>query len=500
MPVPRTENRQARLDAAIALFRSEASASGYVVEEVRLRLPVPDVDVMPRVIIAQNNAGAATPPPFPRSKQHRAMPAYPYGHGPDHMQIPATETYSTSTGIAFAIPPKTVTSSVSPYRNGKGESNGGVKRTVSGSVVFHPIQPKTVAPRQGTTPPPTSSVHTENKEGESVSAQKAVGEKMNGQHATGVGSGGSANGKFWKTVIGGDKGRAILKAAESMQRMRHGMVGSRAMDDSGKTMKGVTQTQPPTTSVKGEAGVDTKRHLSPAKKRKSDNSKDNEEEAGETTLHINGHSIPESHVQLLLSSAADISAREEERKRSSGSSTEHTGIHMEEKRSKSPPSRAIAPKLKPAVTHTKQVSSRNRKDGSERSTSRSSAARPFKCTRCPSSFDRDGHLRVHILAVHEKKRPFVCQVCDASFGHSSSLLRHVRTVHQASPAIGSGKSGSRNGNRNSDSRVHSDDNDEDEIDDSKKHFRCSVCAQAFDRVALLNRHVANKHPLKSERL
>ena len=61
------ENRQARLDAAIALFRSEASASGYVVEEVRLRLPVPDVDVMPRVIIAQQNLGN-TPPPFPRAK------------------------------------------------------------------------------------------------------------------------------------------------------------------------------------------------------------------------------------------------------------------------------------------------------------------------------------------------------------------------------------------------------------------------------------------------
>lgn len=495
------ESRQARLDAAIALFRSEASASGYVVEEVRLRLPVPDVDVMPRVIIAQNNAGAGTPPPFPRSKQHRAMPPYPYGHGPDRMQIPAAETYTTSTGIAFPIPSKAVTSSVSPYRNGKAESNGGVKRTVSGSVVFHPIQPKTGAHRQGATPPSNNLVHAEQNVAEFVSTQKPVADKLNGQHANGIGNGGTANGKFWKTVIGGDKGRAILKAAESMQRMKHGMIGSRTIDDSEKTMKAGIQTQPPTTFVEGEARVDTRRHPSPAKKRKSDtNAADHEEEEGETTLHINGHSIPESHVQLLLSSAADISAREEERKRSSGSSTEHNGIHREEKRSQSPPSRAIVPKLKTAPMHTKPVSSRSRKDGSDRSTSRSSAARPFKCTRCPSSFDRDGHLRVHILAVHEKKRPFVCQVCDASFGHSSSLLRHVRTVHQASPAIGSGKSGSRNGNRNSDSRVQSDDNDEDEVDDSKKHFRCSVCAQAFDRVALLNRHVANKHPLKSERL
>lgn len=172
--------------------------------------------------------------------------------------------------------------------------------------------------------------------------------------------------------------------------------------------------------------------------------------------------------------------------------------------------------------------------------------RPFKCRLCSSSFDRDGHLRVHILAVHEKKRPFVCQICNSSFGHSSSLLRHVRTVHQTAPqaadiigtqlrsgrrqvssslALLSSSSSGMKGNRgsvaagNSSNRKHNyhstggsaglksviskhdHGNKGLRHDASFEHrpFRCSMCAQTFSKVALLNRHVASKHPISSMR-
>lgn len=168
--------------------------------------------------------------------------------------------------------------------------------------------------------------------------------------------------------------------------------------------------------------------------------------------------------------------------------------------------------------------------------------RPFKCRLCPSSFDRDGHLRVHILAVHEKKRPFVCQICNSSFGHSSSLLRHVRTVHQTAPqaadiigtqlrsgrrqvspsmaflSSSSGMKGNRGsvgaGNKHNyhhsaggSTGLKSIINKHERSNKSLRHamgfehrpFRCSVCSQTFAKVALLNRHVASKHPISSMR-
>lgn len=126
----------------------------------------------------------------------------------------------------------------------------------------------------------------------------------------------------------------------------------------------------------------------------------------------------------------------------------------------------------------------------------STVLRPFKCVLCSSSFDREGHLRVHILAVHEKKRPFSCPLCEACFGHSSSLLRHMRTVHNANPDVGTGRLPSnfrgspvsrvtvpkgtfRNGSQSRGGR--------------QKPYRCNLCRASFGRQSMLKQHKTRKH-------
>ncbi len=305
-PVSANSNRKARLDAAIAHFRSEASASGYVVEEVRLRLPVPDIDVLPRVVIAQNGGNANGNNNF----NGNTLPA-PH-------KLPRLPPPLPSTGM---------------------------KRTVSGSVILNALSPNRAGPR----------------------------------------------GKFWTTVIAD-------KSNES----------------------------PPPPSASPASGSDEN-----------------------NTSKNNRRGIPDSHVQLLLSSVAEMPAR----------TTVDTSVSSSASPSASP---AAAP------APVKKANTGRRGEGR----ARPATARPFRCAQCTSSFDREGHLRVHILAVHEKKRPFVCRVCDSAFGHSSSLLRHVRTVHQ-------------------EATQHSN------MPGSDRHFRCSVCSAVFSRVAKLNRHVAQQHPLRS---
>lgn len=318
---PRHE-RQQRLDAAIAAFRSEASASGYVVEEVRLRLPIPDIDVQPRVIIAQSAAAAVVAAaavadgisgggalPLPSSKFHRGL---------------SPLTSSELPPVSSSYMPKQAPTSVTSLPGG----TSGFKRTASGSVVLNALAP------------PLRDV---------------------------------PRGQFWTTVIA-DKRRG---------------------------------TEPPRLSLLSPRGASSPRPSSTPPT-----------------------AIPDAHVQLLLHSA--VSAQ-------------------------TPGSRARRlDATAPTRRSTGRSSTGRRREGR-------SAPRPFKCVQCPSSFDREGHLRVHVLAVHEKQRPFVCQVCEAAFGHSSSLLRHVRTVHQAGP-------------------------------EAPRHFRCSACPVSFTRVAQLNRHVAAAHP------
>ncbi|CDF32132.1 unnamed protein product [Chondrus crispus] len=491
----RMESRQARLDAAIALFRSEASASGYVVEEVRLRLPVPDVDVLPRVVIAQQSASSTPPPPpFPRTKQHRPLYSYPRRTSFQREYPPVQEQnrpFVNPTKRSYGIPGRANTD-----HNGKirqGGANTGFKRTVSGSVIFHPVPAKAnPSPQHGTaitqnaTNPaqkkgPLSSIpYLPTKDGKTLLQPSDQQDRH-----------------YWKTVIGGERGKQILQAAESMQRLRHAKTG-KIYEEAEKPVAMDISECPE--ERKADVAMKQERAVVATRGSAQPRTEIYKTTRGEGTHHINGHDIPESDVQLLLSSAVDISARKKQAATNIIIKSERESIRDR----KSKPSKTILAEVG-KQKRVKSTSVSNGKHGSRRSNSDrrasgSSTARPYKCTKCPSSFDREGHLRVHILAVHEKKRPFVCQVCDASFGHSSSLLRHVRTVHQASPAVGSGKTcmSSRNNLYSSDSATtKSEIICDDAQDDSEKHFRCSACRMAFNRVALLNRHVAEKHPLQT---
>lgn len=373
VPIPHMSSRQARLDAAIAHFRSEASASGYVVEEVRLRLPVPDIDVLPRVVIAQNAAAAAAASGggggnarFP----HPKLPRLPTQESRPRNRLPGLGSLNTLADGAEVL-----------------SKDKGFKRTVSGSVILNAISPTT----RGSQEP---------------------------------------RGKFWNTVIAGEHRRESRKCEDSPASVGDGGgTGGRARDD-GKF------------------------------------------EAKKGRFRVGSHAIPDSHVQLLLSSVAEMPSRTLDTSVSSSASPTASpsptgGTTVAASSVRASPNGASTPPKKSAYHRTgRSYGSRGVRGGEGR------AARPFRCVQCPSSFDREGHLRVHILAVHEKKRPFVCQVCDSAFGHSSSLLRHVRTVHQA--------------RRESESTAN-----------NGGPFRCSACSTAFSRVAQLNRHVAANHPLNS---
>lgn len=152
---------------------------------------------------------------------------------------------------------------------------------------------------------------------------------------------------------------------------------------------------------------------------------------------------------------------------------------------------------------SKKIGVKDKSKGISKQSSRSKATvvtppvRPFRCHICPSSFDRGGHLRVHIGAVHEKKRPFKCEDCDARFGHSSSLQRHGRTVHNKT----SDKALKRLGNNSSQQEVGHFHATPDSLHTKPasvrggkpKPHRCRRCRASFSCISMLIRHKNQKH-------
>lgn len=485
------EDRNTRLNAAIALFRSEASASGYVVEEVRLCLPVRDIDVRPRVIIAQHSTSSA-PPTLPNPEYLKQQISYPVPHFSERMRLSVQESHLNCGNNSYGIASNPMTSN-SKMSTGEGR-RGGFKRTLSGSVIIQPI-PRRGCPSQRERVQPGNHCAQGPQNGRPLGSIPYIPIKESiPSPVVHNRSRVAQKGEFWKTVIGEDKGKSVLRAAESMHRMRHGALGDKCeslFSEDKKPAEANTAQMDICESINSK-GVDepgSDKEQSCDALRGTIRDKDIEGEDEEKTHHINGHDIPESHVQLLLSSVADISAREQK-----DAAMREEVVDEKQECEKETLARQVVQKENLSSTRP----SRNRRDNGDRRVSRGQAARPFQCHICPSSFDREGHLRVHILAVHEKKRPFVCQICDASFGHSSSLLRHGRTVHQASPPIGSGKlSHTRGSKPRSSSDTLKSDELSDGMEDDEKHFKCSDCSEVFNRVALLNRHVAEKHFTRS---
>ena len=149
----------------------------------------------------------------------------------EHLRHPGQEAYKNSPKGAYARPPPSVPVETK-FTTTAGKSNG-VKRTVSGSVIFHPVPARTTQMRENVQPGSVNG-HNGQKMGplssipymptkDSGSMPAAMNGHRNGEVKNGeVKNGEVKNGQFWRTVIGGEKGMAILRAAESMHRMRQG--------------------------------------------------------------------------------------------------------------------------------------------------------------------------------------------------------------------------------------------------------------------------------------
>lgn len=487
---------QARLDAAIETLRSEASASGYVVEELRLGLPITDVDVVPRVVIAQQSTSGAKNEK-PQAMHHATFKSYT-----SSLRTPTEKpAISQTTGFVInepIIPYGLDEENISPERNGSNKrGNGGFKRTLSGSVIFHSLPGRSTPSLKENAQNGILSRNKVQKTDHLFSLHSAP--SMDEQTTSKVNVGVQSNGQFWRTVIGNEGVKKIDRTEDEVVPTKSANEGEEDnISDDAKAKppqdgkEAISQD-----AIPGENWKTKVIDLTNVQKFGTQREKNI---ASENTHHINGHDIPESDVQLLLSSAADNVAREQNVPKTISTEISITEPVGGAGKKNVQADVGIRPKNSMEATASKgKQHLRVRRERATRRNSGSSALRPYKCKICPSSFDREGHLRVHILAVHEKKRPFVCQLCDASFGHSSSLLRHVRTVHQASPVDGSRRIAylSRHAVKSQDSNLSMSDLDEELYPEDGNHFRCSACRKTFNKVSLLNRHVAKKHPLQT---
>ena len=56
---------------------------------------------------------------------------------------------------------------------------------------------------------------------------------------------------------------------------------------------------------------------------------------------------------------------------------------------------------------------------------------PSKCSLCDRYFTTKAQVKVHILAVHEKKRPYACELCNLSFAQTAHLKTHMKGKHRS---------------------------------------------------------------------
>ena len=54
----------------------------------------------------------------------------------------------------------------------------------------------------------------------------------------------------------------------------------------------------------------------------------------------------------------------------------------------------------------------------------------FVCNICGSTYNKKGHLKMHISSIHENLKPFKCEHCGRDFARRQRLKEHVEGIHQ----------------------------------------------------------------------
>ena len=119
--------------------------------------------------------------------------------------------------------------------------------------------------------------------------------------------------------------------------------------------------------------------------------------------------------------------------------------------------------------------------------------RDFKCTLCPSLFNRKSNLPRHIQC-HVKQKGFECNQCTYKTGDSSNLARHVKAVHERLTPFqcsfpGCNYKASQNGDLQKHRRTH-------ETDQSlRRPFPCTFegCDYSATQKGTLERHIQRRH-------
>jgi uncharacterized Zn-finger protein len=71
--------------------------------------------------------------------------------------------------------------------------------------------------------------------------------------------------------------------------------------------------------------------------------------------------------------------------------------------------------------------------------------RPYKCDKCPQSFNRNHDLKRH-KRIHLSVKPFPCQTCDKQFSRKDALKRHILVKRCGQPLPPDGRRSSNHQN------------------------------------------------------